>query len=899
MGGSEKTKQELIEELKVLRAQVAKLERTKEALRESEERYRNIFENANDEIAYLDTSGRIMEVNPVIEDIFGYKPEEVLGKNFAELDFFEPEDLPEMVELFKDVLEREKTRLRNLKARHISGREIFIEANTSLVRKGGKSEGILIVVRDVTERQRSEAILKESEERFRTIVETAPSFLQITDAEGNNIYVSPNCEELTSYTQEELLDKMRWWVHEDDTPRAKEIYERTFREGMEGKDFEYKALKKNGELWYASSSWKPIRDEEGKFKGIVFQTIDVTKRKQAEETLRESEQRFRAAANCTSDLIYEDNSETGQVDWYGDINGLLGYEPGEFPSTFQGWKNSLHPDDLDRVLSEIKNCADTDGVYCVEYRIKHKDGTYRYWVDRGTVFQKKGKPRKTVGACEDITERKQAEEALQKSEEKYRTLVEVVPGSIFLLNEKGQLLFMNRKAAENLGGVPKDFIDKTIWELFPQTIADRHMQTIGKIFATGVGVETEAISEIQGRNKWFHTNLQPIKNMEGKTTSVLGISLDITERKQADQALRESESKHRTLLENLPQKIFYKDVDSVYISCNDNYAKDLRIEPEEIAGRTDYEFYPENLAEKYRTDDKRIMESGKTEEIEEEYVRDGEEFIVHTLKTPVRDEKENIIGILGVFWDITERRRIDTELHQYREKMVQIERLASLGAIGATLAHQLNQPLTVIQLMLENSKTRLKKTSCPKIVLKNIKEGLKAAAQVEMIVQSFRDLARLPGQPFEEKINLQKIADQVALVLSEKARQVQLQLVIEDMNNLPQGIGDKTEIEQIFFILVENSIQAADGKKERQLTIRAALQDSELRLEFADDCGGIAPENLHKIFEPFFTTKPRGQGTGLGLSIVQQILTRRHGTIRVESQAGRGITFYITLPWIT
>ncbi|MCX9012508.1 MAG: PAS domain S-box protein [Candidatus Methanoperedens sp.] len=120
---------------------------------------------------------------------------------------------------------------------------------------------------------------------------------------------------------------------------------------------------------------------------------------------------------------------------------------------------------------------------------------------------------------------------------------------------------------------------------------------------------------------------------------------------------RASENKYRVLLENLPQKIFHKDKNSVYVSCNNNYARDLKIKPDEITGKTDYDFYNKELAEKYRVDDRRIMESGKTEDIEEKYILGGVEVIVHTVKTPVRDENGNTTGILGIFWDVTEEKR--------------------------------------------------------------------------------------------------------------------------------------------------------------------------------------------------------------------------------------------------
>jgi PAS domain S-box-containing protein len=144
---------------------------------------------------------------------------------------------------------------------------------------------------------------------------------------------------------------------------------------------------------------------------------------------------------------------------------------------------------------------------------------------------------------------------------------------------------------------------------------------------------------------------------------------ELAKRKRVEKALWKSESKYGTLLEHLPQKIFHKDRNSVYVSCNQNYARDLKIKPEEIKGKTDYEFFPKELAKKYRVDDKRIIASGKTEDIEEKYVQDGQEIWVHTAKTPIKDEKGNVIGILGIFWDITEQKRGEDALRKSEEKL--------------------------------------------------------------------------------------------------------------------------------------------------------------------------------------------------------------------------------------
>jgi PAS domain S-box-containing protein len=138
--------------------------------------------------------------------------------------------------------------------------------------------------------------------------------------------------------------------------------------------------------------------------------------------------------------------------------------------------------------------------------------------------------------------------------------------------------------------------------------------------------------------------------------------IESSERKKATEALRQSENKYQTLIENLPQRIFLKDKNSIYVSCNENYARDLKIKPDEIAGKTDYDFYPRELAEKYRADDQRIMRSENIEDIEEKYIQNGRELWVHTVKTPVKDEKGQCVGLLGIFWDITERKRAEEEI---------------------------------------------------------------------------------------------------------------------------------------------------------------------------------------------------------------------------------------------
>lgn len=190
---------------------------------------------------------------------------------------------------------------------------------------------------------------------------------------------------------------------------------------------------------------------------------------------------------------------------------------------------------------------------------------------------------------------------------------------------------------------------------------------------------------MEDKNKTKEQLLDELRKMHLKISQLE--SLD-EKRKQELEKLQESESRYKALLEYLPQKVFFKNKDSIWIAGNSNFLKDLKITPEELNGKTDFDFFPKELAEKYRTDDRRIMESGKMEEIVENYIKDGQEFIVNTLKTPIKDEKGNVIGIGGMYWDITERKRADEELIQYRDHLEDVirERSAKLNRRNAVLA---------------------------------------------------------------------------------------------------------------------------------------------------------------------------------------------------------------------
>jgi len=191
------------------------------------------------------------------------------------------------------------------------------------------------------------------------------------------------------------------------------------------------------------------------------------------------------------------------------------------------------------------------------------------------------------------------------------------------------------------------------------------------------------------------------------TKSVSRLEEEITEREQTEKALRESENKYRTLLENLPQKIFHKDRDSVYVSCNENYAGDLGITPDKIKGRTDYDLFPKELAKKYVEADRNIIKSGKILDVEEKYIVEGRDEWIQTIITPLQDRKGNVTGVLGVFWNITERRRSQDAL---RRREIELE-------LKKNSLEEANTALRVLLKQREDDRTDLQET-----VLSNVKE---------------------------------------------------------------------------------------------------------------------------------------------------------------------------------
>lgn len=375
---------------------------------------------------------------------------------------------------------------------------------------------------------------------------------------------------------------------------------------------------------------------------------------------------------------------------------------------------------------------------------------------------------------------------------------------------------------------------------------------------------------------------------------------DITERKRVEEALRQSEQKYRTLVENIPQTIFYKDRKLAYISCNENYARDLKIKPNEITGKTDYDFYPKDLAEKYRADDRRIIDSDKPEIIEEKYIEDGKDRFVETHKTTVKDDKGDVIGVLGIFRDITERKQT-----QRLEAEAEAAKLANQvkSEFLASMSHELRTPLNAVigfaQVLQEQYFGQLNEKQA-----EYVNDILESGRHLLSLINDVLDLSKIEAGKEElelSTVNIKELLQGSLVMVKEKALKHGISLSLQvtaDIDGLEIRV-DERKVKQVMFNLLSNAAKfTPDGGA---ITVEGRKQGEEVIISVSDTGIGIAPQDQKKLFQRFYqvhsSTTDKTLGTGLGLALAKHLTEMHGGRIWVESEGeGKGSRFSFTLP---
>jgi len=391
---------------------VTERKKTEEALHTEKQRFQTLSEQAPFGMVMIDQDGTFRYMNPKFRELFGYDLTDVPdGKTWFRKAYPDPTYRHHAISDWLNDLERAKPgekRSRVFTAICKDGTEKIVNFISVQLDRGEH----LMACDDITERKQAEEALRQSEERYRTILENIEDGYYEVDLPGNFTFFNDSLCRMLGYSRDEMIGMgNQQYTDQENRKKLFQAFNEVYRTGEPTKEFDWEVFRKDGMKVFGEISVSLIKDSKGKpigFRGIAR---DITERKRAEEALRNSEERFRIAAKSSSDLIWDWGILDGNLEWFGNIDERLGYNPGEFPRTIDAWEKIIHPDEHDRVMTALDQHLKMHKPYMEEYRVQRKDGTFCYWTDRGTAFwDEKGNPFKMIGACEDITERKRAEE---------------------------------------------------------------------------------------------------------------------------------------------------------------------------------------------------------------------------------------------------------------------------------------------------------------------------------------------------------------------------------------------------------------------------------------------------------------------------------------------------------
>ena len=475
-------------------------------------------------------------------------------------------------------------------------------------------------------------------------------------------------------------------------------------------------------------------------------------------------------------------------------------------------------------------------------------------------------------------------------------------------------------------GLDPDPTGKRLFDVFPflpEAVADEYRT----VFDTATVLTTEEWVTIGGARICTETRKIPLQQ-DGRVDRVLTVIRDITEtrqteralksladqrarellaaseklrieiaeRQRVDQALRLSEQMYRTLVESAGESIATVDGDGVFRFMNAVGAKRLGGTPEDFTGRTMWDLFPAAIADRQMGSIRQVLASGRGVNVIVPTELQGRIRWYNTTIEPIRGNDGQIAAAMVIARDIHDLKLAYEQLERHREEMARTEHLASLGAVSAATAHELTQPLSVVSLAVENACAALADVPGLDGAREDLADAIKGIAGIVAVINRFRRFAGRSAEKGVATLDLHAIAKRVIPLLDEQAWRAGVTITADALRDIPPVTANEKDMEQVFFLLIENAIQAAHESRPNTVAVSARARGDAVELDFIDDGCGIPPDNIERIFEPFFTTKPPGQSTGLGLCVVERIVSKIGGTVRVTSKPGKGTRVRITLP---
>ncbi|MCI0506205.1 MAG: PAS domain S-box protein [Gammaproteobacteria bacterium] len=630
--------------------------------------------------------------------------------------------------------------------------------------------------------------------------------------------------------------------------------------------------------------------------------------------LRESENRLAEAQRIAHVGNWVWDIPTGKLTWSDEIYRIFGREPEPFGASYDAFLAAIHPDDRERVVGAVNAAVRRKAPYAIDHRVVLPDGAVRYVHERGAVqLNAAGESVRMHGTVQDVTERIQTEEVLRENEERFRQLADNI-NEVFWLAEwpQNKVLYVS-PAFERVWGINAGqlYEDPMVWV---RAVADKDRQRVEQAYLDGAGKGgfdvTYQIIRPDGESRWMHDRAFEVRNKEGAVFRIAGVAQDITERKQAEQALRESEERFRLLFESVAEGVFGVDLKGDCMFIN---PAGLRIlgytDAAQLIGkpihqlihhtRPDGSSCPQQECRVYRA----FRENQNFYSDNEWFWRsDGSFFEVEYRSHPLRRDGK-AVGSVTTFVDISERKRAEQQLQNYREQLEAMvaQRTAELEAsykemeaFSYSIAHDLRTPLRSItsfsQILEQEAGPKLSEQE-----LLDLRRIIKAGKYMAALIDDILELARISRTQFAlETVDLSGLANTIV----ENFRRVDPRRSVRvDIAPNMKCKGDIRLLRIALENLFENAWKYTRKRADAHIEFGVTKKDHEKVYYVRDNGAGFDMRYIHKLFTPFGRLhKPdEFEGAGIGLVSVQSAIQRHNGRVWVESKEGEGSTFYFTL----
>jgi PAS domain S-box-containing protein len=730
-----------------------------------------------------------------------------------------------------------------------------------------------------------------SEEQLRTTLESIGDGFLACDAGWRLIYINAAGEHLLGLRREDVVGKLGWEVFPHLLSTESEQGIRAAAAG-EIREFEHFSQPR--------SCWFDVRCFPRRGGGTSIYFKDTTERKRSEEALRENEARLANEKTISDNLInslpgifylFDENGRF--LRWNQNNERVTGYSSKEFAG--MNMIDLIDGDEREFVRRRMKEVFE-NGVGEVEANVVSKDGTKTpYWMLGVRIFLQNKMC--LLGYAYDLSERKRAEEALEAHRGLLETVVNYVPAALNLIRGSDLRLQLVNPAYQAIAP-GKEMVGRTLDELWPETGRD-FAALCRRVLETGEPYQVDdEINMIRRRPEgpleraYFTWSLRRVLLPGDEGWGLLNTAWETTARKQAEEALRTSETFLRAITDSSPEPIFVKDVDGRMLLANLAALAAIGKPKEAVLGKTDEEFLDDPaIGRAIMANDRRVMESGRTEVIEELVSgSDGLHTFLST-KTPYRNAEGEVFGVIGNARDITELKRMQEALAKRAEELARSN--ADLEQFAYVASHDLKEPLRAVSgsvgLLQRHYEGKL--DDLGHVCIGNAVEGV---LRMESLIDSLLAYSRVATRgvefgPVESADVLGRALHNLAAGIQESGGEI-------SHDTLPQVHGDASQLVSLFQNLIGNALKFRQVRAPR-VHVSAERSNKYWRFAVRDNGIGIDPEHFEKIFRVFHRLHARSRypGTGIGLALCKKIVERHGGRIWIESAPGAGSTFYFTL----